>query len=853
MDAVSSKNTYPADPWRLIETTPVESAHAATVFALGNGYVGLRGSREEDGPRPACYVNGFYETWTLEYPENAYGLARLGQSIQAAPDPLALTVLVDGHRLGGHDTGVDAGRRELDLHAGTLTRQTTWRTPAGAVTVRSVRLVSFTRRGLVAARVTVTPDRDATVEVTHTLAPAPHDATDHGADPRAGTKLEAAVVVDRCEAAGARSYLHVTTRQAGVGLGCSVDRRATVAGRAVEPVVTAGDAGALATWSVRAAAGVPLELTVYAWFAGDPDARRSDSDAKRSGADAKRIDSDAKRSVPDAKRGGADAKRSGADAKRIDSDAKRGGADAKRSVPDAGRSGADAKRSWADTGRSGADAALDEALAAGWAGLAREQRVFLDDFWACADVEAGDAGLQQAIRWSIFQTAQASARADGLGVAAKGVTGPGYDGHYFWDMEMYVLPFLTHVAPGAARAALGFRLATLPQARERAAELHLAGALFPWRTIGGREASAYFPAGTAQYHIDADIAHALTQYVNTTGDESIMRQPVASGRAPAASGLDLLVETARLWASLGFWGDDGAFHFHYVTGPDEYSALVDDNVYTNLMARANLRAAAAAVEHWAGDDGPAAEAAEWRRIADGVFVPFDAAAGVHPQDAHFMGRQPWDLSTIPPGNRPLLLHYHPLTIYRHKVLKQADVVLAQILRPADFTPEQRVANFDYYDPLTTGDSTLSAVPQAIGAVDAGHVELGLEYLLQAAYVDLADSHGNSDVGVHVAVAAGLWSALVMGFGGLRDADSACPGAGTAGVSLAPALPAAWASLKFHLLWHGTRLDVAVTRDAGGLATTLTAVGDTAVPLTVWGRPVTVPPGTSLTVRKEDLK
>src|SRR5690606_15895407 len=199
----------------------------------------------------------------------------------------------------------------------------------------------------------------------------------------------------------------------------------------------------------------------------------------------------------------------------------------------------------------------------------------------------GQPHLQQAVRWCLFQVAQAAARADTQGVPAKGVTGSGYGGHYFWDTEIYVVPFLIYTSPGIARNVLRFRHTMLDLARERATELSQHGALFPWRTINGKEASAYFAAGTAQYHINADIVHSLIRYARATGDRHFLLR----------EGLDILVETARLWADLGFWQENGdrSFHIHGVTGPDEYTTVVNDNLFTNVMAQHNLRKAVEAV------------------------------------------------------------------------------------------------------------------------------------------------------------------------------------------------------------------------------------------------------------------
>lgn len=216
-----------------------------------------------------------------------------------------------------------------------------------------------------------------------------------------------------------------------------------------------------------------------------------------------------------------------------------------------------------------------------------EQRDYLDAFWSRADVEIdGDAEIQQAVRFALFHVLQAGARAEQRAIPSKGLTGSGYDGHSFWDTETFVLPLLTLTSPESVAEALRWRQATLPAARERAHQLGLKGAAFPWRTIDGSEGSGYWPAGTAAFHINADIADAVILYVSLTGDVDFERE----------TGVEILVETARMWHSLGHHDPHGNFHIDGVTGPDEYSAIADDNVYTNLMAQANLRAAADIVE-----------------------------------------------------------------------------------------------------------------------------------------------------------------------------------------------------------------------------------------------------------------
>jgi alpha,alpha-trehalose phosphorylase len=424
--------------------------------------------------------------------------------------------------------------------------------------------------------------------------------------------------------------------------------------------------------------------------------------------------------------------------------------------------------------RERAGRTLDRVVRHGFDQLLADQRAYLDDFWERSDVRisAEHPRLQQCLRWNLFQLLQASARADYGGIAAKGLTSQTYDGHYFWDMEAYILPFLIYTSPGLALNALRYRYSILDRARERAREVSQKGALFPWRTINGQEASANYAAGTAQYHINAAVAHGVVKYVEATGDREFLHQ----------CGAEMLVETARLWYDLGFFSErqDGRFCIHRVTGPDEYTSVVNNNTYTNLMARENLRTAAEAVErmrqespdHYRAlvlrtglDPG---EMGAWRRAAERMYVPFDTRLGIHPQDDEFLDLEPWDFANVPPDKYPLLLHFHPLVIYRHQVIKQADVVLAMFFLGDEFSPEQKKRNFDYYDGLTTGDSSLSACIQAILALEIGHEELGLRYLMNALLMDLADASGNVKDGCHIASMGGMWMGVVYGLAGFRD-------------------------------------------------------------------------------------
>ncbi|MFK4547524.1 alpha,alpha-trehalose phosphorylase [Streptomyces tendae] len=449
------------------------------------------------------------------------------------------------------------------------------------------------------------------------------------------------------------------------------------------------------------------------------------------------------------------------------------------------------------------EAALAAAAHGGWDGLVAEQRAYLDDFWARADVEVhGDEEIQQAVRFALFHVLQAGARAEQRAIPAKGLTGSGYDGHAFWDTEMFVLPVLTYTAPKAVAEALRWRQATLPAARDRAAQLGLRGAAFPWRTIDGSEGSAYWPAGTAAFHVAADIAHAAVRYTAATGDLDFERETV----------LELLVETARLWRSLGHHDPHGVFHIDGITGPDEYSAVVDDNTYTNLMARSNLLAAADVCERHPeeatrlGVDEE--ESAAWRDAAEAVHIPYNEEIGVHEQHAGFTRHQRWDFANTGADQYPLMLHFPYFDVYRKQVVKQSDLVLAMYTCGSWFDAhcdeDQMAANFAYYEPLTVRDSSLSACCQAVVAAQTGHLRLAYDYATEAALMDLADLEHNTRDGLHIASLAGTWMALVAGFGGTRrDGDS---------LRFTPRLPEKFSRLAFRLQFRGRCLQVEIGPD-----------------------------------------
>ena len=749
------RDRFPVDPWRLVETRHSEedAGVTETLFSVGNGFLGLRGNFPEgrNAHEHGTFINGFHETWPIRHAESAYGFAEVGQTIVNVPDPKVMRVYVDDEPLSLDLADVREYERSLDFRDGVLRRRVLWVTPSGKeVLLESDRLVSFEDRHLSIERMTVTVlNADAPVVINNQLINRQDGQDVYGGRP-AGVRTSPGFDPRKAEKIDAervlvpQEYWQDGTRSAlSYRTASSGMTLAVVADHVIE---TAND------YKHRALIEPDIAKNVF----------RVEAKAGVPTAVTKIVSYHTSRSVP---------------------------------APEL-----------VDRSRR----TLDRALAAGAPSFYEAQRAWVTDFWQRSDVRiAGHDDLQQATRWALLQLAMAAARADGWGVPAKGVTGSGYSGHYFWDTEIYILPFLAYTTPLWARNAMRMRTKMLPAARRRAAQMSEAGALYPWRTINGEEASAYYAAGTAQYHINADIAFALVRYVRATGDVDFM----------AREGVDVLVETARMWTSLGFWRQnegEESFHVHGVTGPDEYTTVVNDNLFTNVMARFNLRAAAHTVRQLAERAGRSyrdlvdrvqldpGEPEVWERAADAMFIPYNEQLGINPQDSLFLEREVWDLEHTPDDQRPLLLHFHPLVIYRFQVLKQADVVLALFLQGNHFSAEEKKADFDYYDPLTTGDSTLSAVVQSILAAEVGYRDLAREYFEHALFVDLADLHRNTSDGVHVASAGGVWTALVFGFGGMRDHDGV--------LSFDPRLPDDWPELSFPLAWQGSELDVTIRRD-----------------------------------------
>lgn len=477
---------------------------------------------------------------------------------------------------------------------------------------------------------------------------------------------------------------------------------------------------------------------------------------------------------------------------------------------------------------------LNRARQEGYSYLEERQKEYMESFWKIADVRIkGNEALQQGIHFNLFHIIQSAGRDGRTGMGAKGLSGEGYEGHYFWDTEMYVLPVLVYTEPEAARHLLDYRYSTLDQARSRARILgHEKGALYPWRTINGEEASTYYPLGTAQYHINGDISYALSLYLQVTGDVEYLKE----------KGAEILIETARVWADVGSFAKckGGKYCICDVTGPDEYNVLVDNNFYTNLMARENLRDAVNAVEYLETHAPECLKALEeklefsteetllWKEIIEKMYFPYDEERQVYPMDDGFMMRKPWDENKIPPEKRAWLYeNYHPLFIMRHRMSKQADAILGMYLHSNLFTKEEIKRNYDFYQEVTLHHSSLSTCIFGIVACSIGYLEEGYEYFSQSARMDLDDYHNNFYAGIHAANMAGTWQAIVNGFAGVRCQNSK--------LTFEPSIPKEWAEYAFRLRFRGTLLEIQISKKEAKF----TVIEGTVIQFSVDGKEITL--------------
>jgi alpha,alpha-trehalose phosphorylase len=400
----------------------------------------------------------------------------------------------------------------------------------------------------------------------------------------------------------------------------------------------------------------------------------------------------------------------------------------------------------------------------------------------------------------MYQLIQWVGKDEYCNITAKGLSGEGYEGHYFWDTEMYIEPFFNLTEPEITKNLISFRYNTLSQAKENANVLgHRKGVLFPWRTIMGTECSGYFPSGTAGYHINGDIAYSVISYYLATKDLEFI----------AEKGAEIIFETARLWMDVGNYSKE-TFRINEVTGPDEYTCMVNNNYYTNVSAQYNLRwaskfyfllKAAGRLETADRLGITAQEIMEFEQAADAMYLPYDKELKINPQDDSFLDKKHWDIVNTPRDRFPLLLHYHPLHLYRHQVCKQADTVLAHFIYEDAQSMETIRNSFDYYEKCTTHDSSLSTCIFSIMASKLGLEEKAYDYFGDSAKLDLFNTHKNTKDGIHTANMGGNFMAIVYGFAGLRIKES--------GIYFAPAIPKQWEGYHFQINYEDSQIRVEI--------------------------------------------
>lgn len=456
-----------------------------------------------------------------------------------------------------------------------------------------------------------------------------------------------------------------------------------------------------------------------------------------------------------------------------------------------------------------AKAEMDKALALPLERLYEYQREYLKEYWDNCLLEIeGDDELTTSVNYNMYQLIQSVGKDEYCNITAKGLSGEGYEGHYFWDTEMYIEPFFNLTEPKITKNLIGFRYRTLDKAKENAKILgHRKGALYPWRTIMGTECSGYFPSGTAGYHINGDIAYSIIAYYLATKDLEFI----------AEKGAEILFETGRLWMDVGNYFQ-GTFRINEVTGPDEYTCMVNNNYYTNVSAQYNLTWAYKFYHMLRKEDKLdrlankigllEEEIIEFKKAADCMYLPYDKELGINPQDDSFLEKKVWDIENTPKENFPLLLHYHPLHLYRHQVCKQADTVLAHFIFE-DAQPMDTIRkSYEYYEKITTHDSSLSTCIFSIMASRLGLKDKAYSYFGDSAKLDLFNTHRNTKDGIHTANMGGNYMAIVYGFAGLRIKED--------GLHVAPIIPNQWKQYRFKINYEDCQIKVEVDQQESKL-------------------------------------
>ena len=736
--------TVPVTPWDIIEEEFLVKTNYKheTIFALSNGYIGMRGTFEEGYKGPSKtgiegnFINGFYESEIIKYGEKGFGYADKSQTMLNVTNAKVIKLFVDGEEFNMLEGKIEEYKRVLKLKDGIVTRTLVWTSPKGKkVKIETTRIVSFSNKNLAAINYSVTPlNFSGEVKLVSIL-----DGDVINSTPETNARIDygpydRVLLMEDRKVEGTLAALVQRTMNTKLVLVTAMENELVTENKFNVETISSEYTEGL-EFSVNAKEGVKVTLNKYISYTTSRDMEED------------KLFTFAKDVVVEAKKNGFNY-------------------------------------------------------------LIEDQKKFMDEFWYVSDVEIkGDEELQQGIRFNMFHLLQSAGRDGRTSIGAKGLTGEGYEGHCFWDTEMYALPFFLYSSPDISKKLIEYRFFTLDKARERARQMaHNKGALYPWRTINGEETSPYFPAGTAQYHINADIAFAVQKYFEVTEDSAFY----------ADYCVEILIETARFWEDIGDYIEarGGMFCINGVTGPDEYTAIVNNNLYTNMLAKENLingYSAAKWLENYDKakydrlvtkiglEDG---ELEAFMKAADNMFMPKSEELGIYLQDDSFLFKKRWDIKNTPHDKFPLLDNHHPLVLYRHQVCKQADLILILFILSHKFTKEELKANFDYYEPVTVHESSLSACIFSIVASEIGYKKEAYEFFMSSARLDLDDYQKNTKAGIHMANLSGTWMCILNGFAGMRVHDNI--------ISFNPYLPEGWDSYKFKVSYKGRIIEVAVS-------------------------------------------
>ena len=742
-----------------------------TLFHNANGYIGVRGNFEEGLPEDyhsirGQYINGFYDFARMPQAEKLYGLIEEKQTIVNVVDTQGITLTIEGEIFSMFDGTVEKSSRTLEMDEGVTLREIIWKSPQGRrVAIEIKRMTSFEVLPLFLVDYKVTPlnfDGEITFHSTHNGNVKnyfnPNDPRVAGESQEHLVNIAAEVIPS--EKIGTFSMVTAHTASSNLSVCSAVKHQLVSEHQGKKGILSQGihgeDKGQKSEdMTVFVKENESIRLLKYTIIC----------DSIRYGCDYQ--------------------------------------VNLQGSVVGLGQEEAILERDQALQKET--IKLLEQVVEQKAEYFYDKQQEYLEKFWHSAQVEiVGDEPLHQAVSYNLYQLVQSVGKDPHSNIAAKGLSGEGYEGHYFWDTEMYIQPFFTLTSPEIARNLIRYRYTTLEYAKENARLLgHQKGAAYPWRTIMGKECSGYFPSGSAQYHISGDIVYAIIKYYLATKDMALVRE----------CGAEILIEVSRMWLDLGnYYG--GKFHLNEVTGPDEYTCLVNNNYYTNALAKFGLAWTVKLVR-----------LLEKENIADEVIqktgltkdeleafleaskkmnLPYDEETGINPQDDAFLQKKRWDVSTITPQEKPLLLHYHPMHLYRYQVLKQADTVLAHFILEEMQDLQTIRKSFEYYEQITTHDSSLSTCIYSIVAAKLGMVDKAYQYFGESAKLDLFNTHKNTKDGIHTANMGGTYMAIVYGFGGVRLKED--------GLHLNPVLPKQWQEYSFRLRIENSKMQIRVKKE-----------------------------------------